>query len=68
MKRDCFWLTEHQFARLSVLLPTDTRGKRRGDDRRLISGIVRVLKFGNRWIGAPPIYGPRKTLYNRFVG
>ena len=37
------------------------------DDRRVISGIVRVLKSGCRWVDAPVTYGPRKTLYNRFV-
>jgi len=67
MDRDCFWLSEKQFARLEPLLPTDTRGKPRVDDRRVISGIVHVLKSGSRWIDAPPVYGPRKTLYNRFV-
>ena len=67
MNRDCFWLTEDQFARLQPLLPTDTRGKPRVDDRRVISGIVHVLKSGGRWVDAPSIYGPRKTLYNRFV-
>jgi transposase len=25
------------------------------------------LKPGGRWADAPPIYGPKKTLYNRFV-
>jgi transposase len=67
MNRNCFWLTEDQFARLEPLLPTDTRGKPRVDDRRVISGIVHVLKPGGRWVDAPPIYGPRKILYNRFV-
>jgi transposase len=67
MNRDCFWLTEDQFARLAPLLPTDTRGKPRVDDRRVISGIVHVLKSGGRWIDAPDVYGPHKTLYNRFV-
>ena len=67
MDRDCFWLDERQFARLEPHLPTDTRGKPRVDDRRVISGIVHVLKSGCRWIDAPAIYGPRKTLYNRFV-
>src|SRR5215216_2334908 len=67
MNRDYFWLTKAQFARLKPLLPTDTRGKPRVDDRRVISGIVHVLKSGGRWIDAPAIYGPRKTLYNRFV-
>ena len=67
MDRDCFWLSEKQFARLEPHLPTDTRGKPRADDRRVISGIVHVLKSGGRWIDAPLVYGPRKTLYNRFV-
>ena len=39
----------------------------RVDDRRVISGIVHVLKSGGRWVDAPDVYGPRKTLYNRFV-
>jgi len=67
MIRDVFWLTDDQFARLEPLLPRDTRGKPRVDDRRVISGIVHVLKSGGRWIDAPSEYGPRKTLYNRFV-
>jgi transposase len=62
-----FWLSEEQLAKIEPLLPTDTRGKKRVDDRRVISGIVHVLKSGGRWIDAPPVYGPRKTLYNRFV-
>jgi len=67
MDRNCFWLNERQFARLESHLPTDTRGKPRADNRRVISGIVHVLKSGCRWIDAPTVYGPRKTLYNRFV-
>jgi len=67
MNRDLFWLTKDQFARLKPLLAIDTRGKPRVDDRRVISGIVHVLKSGGRWIDAPRVYGPRKTLYNRFV-
>jgi len=67
MIRDYFWLNDDQFSRLEPLLPTDTRGKPRVDDRRVISGIVHVLKSGGRWVDAPEIYGPRKTLYNRFV-
>lgn len=67
MNRDYFWLTEAQFTRLEPFLPTDTRGKPRVDDRRVISGIIHVLKSGGRWVDAPEVYGPRKTLYNRFV-
>lgn len=62
-----FWLTGEQFSRLAPLLPTDTRGVARVDDRRVISGIIHVLRSGCRWKDAPPCYGPHKTLYNRFV-
>jgi transposase len=64
---DTFWLSDQQFRRLQPLLPTDTRGVPRVDDRRVISGIVHVLKTGGRWVDAPAIYGPKKTLYNRYV-
>jgi hypothetical protein len=62
MDRDCFWLTDRQFAKIAPHLPTDTRGKARVDDRRVISGIFHVLKSGGRWVDAPSVYGPRKTL------
>lgn len=67
MSDDVFWLTGEQFERLAPLLPRDTRGVARVDDRRVISGIIHVLKSGCRWKDAPSCYGPRKTLYNRFV-
>ena len=67
MSEPYFWLTEEQFARLRPLLPNKSRGVPRVDDRRVISGIVHVLKSGGRWVDAPAVYGPRKTLYNRFV-
>jgi transposase len=64
---ELFWLRDQQFRRLQPFLPTDTRGVARVDDRRVISGIVHVLKTGGRWVDAPAIYGPKKTLYNRYV-
>lgn len=64
---ELFLLTEAQMARLAPLLPDDTRGVPRVDDRRVISGIVHVLRSGGRWADAPSGYGPHKTLYNRFV-
>jgi putative transposase len=67
MNRDGFWLTDEQFAKIEPHLPTDTRGKPRVDDRRVISGIIHVLKSGGRWVDAPRLYGPHKTLYNRFI-
>jgi len=33
----------------------------------VISGIIHVLKSGARWVDAPSVYGPRETLYNRYV-
>jgi hypothetical protein len=38
---DQFWLTDAQFSKIAPHLPTDTPGKARVDDRRVIS--VRVL-------------------------
>ena len=67
MSGDLFWLSDAQFAKIEPLLPTKTRGVKRVDDRRVISGIIHVQKSGCRWVDAPSEYGPRKTLYNRFV-
>ena len=39
----------------------------RVDDRRVISGIIYVIRNGLQWKDAPREYGPYKTLYNRFV-
>jgi transposase len=62
-----FWLSDRQWRRLEPLLPNKPRGVPRVDDRRVVSGIVHVLRSGGRWIDAPSAYGPGKTLYNRFV-
>ena len=62
-----FWLSDTQWARLAPLLPNKPRGVPRVDDRRVISGIIVALQSGGRWIDVPAEYGPRKTLYNRFV-
>jgi transposase len=64
---ELFWLNDKQWAKLEPLLPAYIRGKRRVDDRRVISGIIHVLKSGCRWADCPKDYGPRKTIYNRFV-
>lgn len=62
-----FWLNERQFGLIRPHLPSKTRGVKRVDDRRVISGIIHVLQSGCRWSDAPDAYGPHKTLYNRFV-
>jgi putative transposase len=62
-----FWLTDIQFERLRPLLPNKMRGVKRVDDRRVISGIIHVIRNGLMWRDAPTRYGPAKTLYNRFI-
>ena len=42
------------------------RGVKPRDNRRIISGILHVLKFGCRWRDCPAVYGPHTTIYNRF--
>jgi transposase len=67
MRRNLFWLSDEQWRKIEGYLPTDVRGKSRVDDRRVISGILHVLKSGCRWCDCPPEYGPPTTIYNRFV-
>jgi transposase len=67
MRKNLFWLSDEQWGRIEPHLPTDVRGVERQDDRRVISGIVHVLKSGCRWQDCPPEYGPHTTIYNRFV-
>lgn len=62
-----FWLSDRQFARIQPLLPNKPRGVPRVDDRRVISGIIHVIRNGLMWRDAPAFYGPHKTLYNRFI-
>ncbi|MGB3627287.1 MAG: transposase, partial [Henriciella sp.] len=47
-------------------MPENQPGARRVDDRRVISGIMHVLKSGCRWQDCPAAYGPPTTIYNRF--
>jgi len=67
VRKNLFWLSDEQWERMEAYLPTDVRGVERADDRRVISGIVHVLKSGCRWSDCPPEYGPPTTIYNRFV-
>lgn len=63
---DLFLLSESQMARIASHFPL-AHGVPRVDDRRVISGIVYVIKHGLQWKDAPKGYGPHKTLYNRFI-
>lgn len=63
---ELFYLSEDQFNLIKPYLPYP-HGKPRVDDRRVISGIIHVLKRGLQWRDAPKEYGPHKTLYSRFI-
>lgn len=64
--REIFWLDDDAWAAIEPQLPSNQPGARRVDDRRIISGIIHVLKSGCRWKDCPPEYGPPTTVYNRF--
>lgn len=61
-----FWLSDTQWAAIEPLLPVNQAGAHRVDDRRVLSGIIHVLKAGCRWQDCPAAYGPSTTIYNRF--
>jgi transposase len=61
-----FWLDDAAWAVLEPLLPRNQPGARRVDDRRVISGILHVLRSGCPWRDCPAEYGPYTTVYNRF--
>lgn len=63
---DLFLLSEAQMRRIEPFFPL-SHGVARVDDRRIISGIIYVIKHGLMWRDAPKAYGPHKTIYNRFV-
>lgn len=55
----CFWLSEQQLDRIKSLLPR-SHGAPRVDDRRVINGIVNVIRTGMKWCGAPSVYANRR--------
>ena len=61
-----FWLSEAQLERIKPYFPK-SHGVPRVDDRRVVSGIIHVIRNGLQWRDAPDVYGPHKTLYNRFI-
>ncbi|MFH5927500.1 IS5 family transposase [Roseomonas xinghualingensis] len=61
-----FLLTPAQLRRLSPHFPL-SHDVPRVDDRRVLSGIIYVIRNGLQWRDTPAAYGSHKTLYNRFV-
>jgi putative transposase len=61
-----FWLSEAQMRQIEPYFPL-SHGVSRVDDRRIVSGIIFVIRNDLRWRDAPAEYGPEKTIYNRLV-
>src|ERR1044071_5695119 len=66
MRANLFWFSDGQWARIEPFIPSNRRGVKPKNNRRILSGIMHVLKSGCRWVDCPPEYGPAKTVYNRF--
>ena len=64
--RTLFYLSESQLERIKPFFPR-SHGAPRVDDRRVVSGIIYVIKHGLQWKDAPDEYGSYKNLYNHFV-
>ena len=60
-----FWLTDDQMAKLEPYFPKP-HGRPRVDDKRVLSGIIFIIRNGLRWCDASREYGPPKTLYSRW--
>ena len=63
---DLYWLSRAQMRRIEPYFPL-SHGVPRVDDRRVLSGMVFVIRNGLRWRDTPKEYGPHKTIYNRFI-
>jgi transposase len=48
-----YWLADAEWAAIEPLIPLNRRGVKPGNNRRVISGILHVLKFGCRWRDCP---------------
>ena len=63
---DLLLLSDAQMRRMELYFPLP-HGVPRVDDRRVLSGILFVIRNGLRWRDAPPAYEPHKAIYNRFI-
>jgi transposase len=61
-----FWLSEGSRAVIEPGIPMHRRGVELGNNYKVISGIVHVLRSGCRWWDCPEVFGSHATIYNRF--
>lgn len=64
--KQVYWLSDAEWSAIEPHLPRGRSGAPRVDDRRIVSGIVHMLRSGARWRDCPAEYGPYTTVYNRF--
>ncbi len=62
-----FDLSDEEWRVIEPLLPRKGRGPARRDDRVILNGIFYILRTGAPWRDLPERYGPRTTVYNRYV-
>ena len=48
-------------------ISTETRGRKRKDDRLMFNVILWLMKAGAPWRDLPPEFGPWKTAHKRFL-
>jgi transposase len=59
-------VTDEQWQRIAPLLPAQGRmGRPRADDRKVLNGILYVLRTGCRWKDMPQEYGSYSTAWRR---
>lgn len=59
-------VSDAQWALIAPLLPPQPRrGRPRADDRRVLAGILWVLRSGARWCDLPPEHGSDSTCHRR---
>ena len=59
-------LTDFEWSIIRPVLPANSRGIPRVDDRQVLNGIFLVLRSGAPWRDLPDCYRPCTTCYNRF--
>ena len=68
MKR--YELTKEQWERVKAVLEPERTGKRgrpRKDDRKMLNGMVWIVRSGAQWRELPEAYGPWQSVYARFA-
>jgi transposase len=60
-------LADYEWSAIMPMLPNKPRGVPRVNDRRVLKGILWVLRSGAPWRDLPEAVGPYTTCYNRFV-